>query len=166
MRTIQDYLKEALSQKTCMKHPVAVVIETIENKHMQKQYVLGWNGAPMYGVPHTECSRKGYASGQGMHLCPTVHAERRAISRAAKLGIDTFGAKIYMNEWFPCVDCAKSIIEAGIAVIVTPDELYEDKEKHILIPKLIGQSYNFEMSEQLIREAGLEIIVDPSIRLQ
>lgn len=144
-----------------MKHPVAAVIETPENK-----YILGWNGAPTKGLEHNECSRKGYASGQGMNLCPTVHAERRAISHAAKDGISLTGGIIYMSEWFPCADCAKSIIEAGIASLVTPDKLYNDGKNHVLIEKLRNQPYNFEMAEKLIRDAGIEIIVDSSIKVK
>lgn len=138
---------------------MGAVIETLDN-----QYVLGWNGAPSIGAEHDECSRKGLPSGEGMHLCKTVHAERRAISYAARDGIALNGGSIYLNEWFPCADCAKSIIEAGIARLVTPDEFYQDEETHLLIPKLQNQSYNFEMAELLLREARLELIVDPLIR--
>lgn len=158
-RDISELLKEALSKKTCMKHPVAAVIEMPEGK-----YVLGWNGTPTKGLEHNECLRKGYASGQGMNLCPTVHAERRAISHAARDGISLSGGTIYMGEWFPCADCAKSIIEAGIVKLVTPDELYNDSKNHVLIEKLQNQPYNFEMAERLIREAGIKIVIDSSIK--
>ena len=152
-------LKDALSRSTCWKHPVAVVLE-IKNG----VYVGGWNGGPTRGQYHNECSRKGLPSGVGMELCPSVHAERRAISIAANEGISSKGATIYMNEWFPCADCAKSIIEAGITRLVTPDEIYKDISTYTLIDKLLKQSYNFEMAEKLLREADIELIVDASIR--
>jgi len=154
---IRELLKDSLSRSTCYKHPVAAVIQT------EYDYVLGWNGAP-FGIKHSECSRKGYASGEGFEKCPTIHAERRAISRAAKQGISLFNSTIYLNEWFPCADCAKSIIEAGIKRLVTPDEFYSDITYHILLPKLQNQPYNFEMAEKLMRESGIEIIVDETIR--
>jgi len=69
-----------------------------------------------------------------------------------------------MSEWFRCDNCAKAIIEAGIKKLVTPDELYSNPKTYELIPKLRNQSYNFEMSEELIREAKIEIIVDYSIK--
>lgn len=49
MGLINDLLKEALSKKTCYKHPVAAVIETVN-----KEYILGWNGAPTRGKDHDE----------------------------------------------------------------------------------------------------------------
>jgi dCMP deaminase len=163
MNYIVDMLKRALSKKACLKHPVAAVIETIN-----QDYVLGWNGAPTRGAEHLECSRKGQPHGVGMQYCPTVHAERRAISHAArdgaKKGISLEGATIYMSEWFPCADCAKSIIEAGIEKIVTPDEFYQDKNNRILMSNLQNQPYNFEMAEKLLYEAGIKCVVDPSIR--
>lgn len=156
---INELLKEALSKQACYKHPVAALIETTDH-----QYITGWNGPPIK-IEHSECLRKGYASGEGMQLCPTIHAERRAISRAAKLGIKLEDGNIYLNEWFPCADCAKSIIEAGLIKLITPDEVYSNKDTYELIPKLRNQPYNFEMAEKLLREASIEIIVDPSIKV-
>lgn len=157
MVNINELLNEALSQRTCYVRPVAAVIETADGC-----YVSGWNGAPS-GIEHPECSRKGYRSGERMDLCIGVHAERRAISHASRDGIATKDGTIYLSGWFPCADCAKSIIEAGIVRLVTPDEVYVDKERSELLPSLQRQCYNFEMAEKLFREAGVEIVVDPSI---
>jgi dCMP deaminase len=99
-----------------------------------------------------------------MEICPTVHAEIKAISHAARDGIGLDGSTIYMNEWFPCDNCAKAIVEAGIIELVTPDKVYEDKKKHTLVERLRKQPYNFEMAEKLIRKAGIKIIIDPLIR--
>lgn len=107
MKIINKYLREALSNAMCIKHPVAAVIETVK-----AEYVLGWNGPPA-GIVHDRCLREGCLSGEGMEICPTVHAERRAISHAARDGIALDGGVIYLTGWFPCADCAKSIIEAG-----------------------------------------------------
>lgn len=156
---IINLLKDAKSKSTCIKHPVSAIIETPKGQH-----VLGWNGPPEKGMAHTECYRKGLKSGDKMELCPTVHAERRAISLAAKKGVAIDGGTLYMDGWFPCADCVKSIIEAGITKLITPDEIYQNKDKHILVPKLQNQFYNFEMAERLLREAGIEIIIDSSIK--
>ncbi|MBN1377445.1 hypothetical protein JW949_03905 [Candidatus Woesearchaeota archaeon] len=165
---IAELLEEALDKSTCYKHPVGAVIKPLYAPDffgLEEIFILGWNGAPSRGEEHLECSRKGYASGEGMHLCPSVHAERRAIAYAARDGISINRGSIYMSEWFPCADCAKSIIEAGLTELITPDEVYLDKEHHLLVPKLQDQPYNFEMAEKLIREAGIEIIVAPEIKL-
>ena len=42
-----------------------------------------------------------------------LHAEQNAISFAAKNGIATLGASVYVT-WSPCVHCAKIIVSAGI----------------------------------------------------
>jgi len=160
MENIVDLLKTALSKKACLKHPVAAVIKTVN-----QEYILGWNGAPTRGLNHDECSRKGQPHGVGMQYCPTVHAERRAISHAARDGVSLDGGIIYLSEWFPCADCAKSIIEAGIERIVTPDEFYQDNKNRILMPNLQNQPYNFEMAEKLLFEAGIKCVVDHSIKV-
>ncbi len=42
------------------------------------------------------------------------HAERRAIYQAARLGTSTDGALIFVYGGFPCAECARAIVEAGI----------------------------------------------------
>ena len=46
------------------------------------------------------------------------HAERNAICEAAKKGISTDGCEMYCN-YYPCSDCAISIIQAGISKLYT-----------------------------------------------
>lgn len=80
----------------------------------------GYNGPPS-GFPHpTECTRKtlNIPIGQRLSLCPCAHAERNAISTAAKLGHSTEGTTLYMNSGIPCLDCAYSIVAAGITEVV------------------------------------------------
>lgn len=45
------------------------------------------------------------------------HAERNAIYNAAKKGISLDDSTIYLN-WYPCIDCARAIIQSGISEIV------------------------------------------------
>ena len=45
------------------------------------------------------------------------HAERNAIYNAALLGVSTKNCTIYV-PWYPCIECAKAIVQAGIAKIV------------------------------------------------
>lgn len=45
------------------------------------------------------------------------HAERNAIYLAARRGICTEGATLYV-PWFACADCARAIIQAGIKRVV------------------------------------------------
>jgi deoxycytidylate deaminase len=56
------------------------------------------------------------------------HAERVAIAKAAKYGIELRTNTIY-SPWFPCAPCARAIINAGIMELVTHKELQELSEK-------------------------------------
>jgi len=47
------------------------------------------------------------------HCVRTVHAEANALLQCAKFGASTAGADIYVSH-FPCIQCTKSIIQAGI----------------------------------------------------
>lgn len=99
----------------------------------------GFNGPPR-GIPHCvgpDCPRrmKGFLSGQGLHLCPAAHAETNAIVNAARIGVATEGATMYMSCGVPCRECMKLIINAGIAEIVcVSTELYDDMS-YLLLDK-------------------------------
>ena len=156
---IKSRLEEALKNSTCLKHPFAAVVYDICGDYVES----GWNGPPDF-MEHDKCLRDGYPSGKGMELCPGSHAETMAISKVAEYNESTHNGTIYLSSWFPCADCAKSIFYAGIKRLVTPDEVYSNKKERILVPKLRNQTYNFEMVEDLIVGAGIEIIVDKSIK--
>jgi len=49
----------------------------------------------------------------------TEHAERNAIYNAARNGIKLLSSYAY-NTCFPCVDCARGLVQAGIAEIIIP----------------------------------------------
>jgi dCMP deaminase len=79
------------------------------------------------------------------------HAERRAIFEAARRGVATAGAHI-TSTFFPCIDCARAIVGAGIACLDTPAPAFDDP--------VWGAS--FVRSQVILREGGVDIrIVDP-----
>lgn len=53
------------------------------------------------------------------------HAERNAIFTAARAGRALKGARL-ATTFFPCIDCARAIVQSGIAVLVTPEPALED----------------------------------------
>ncbi len=78
---------------------------------------LGYNGFPR-GLDDERSER---------HQRPakymwTEHAERNAIFSAARVGVSLLRSTMYL-PWFPCPDCARAIVQAGIGtlVAVTPD---------------------------------------------
>ena len=59
-----------------------------------------------------------YVSGKRMELCPAQHAEENCVSNAARIGVITYGATLYMNSIIPCHRCFGTLINAGIKEIV------------------------------------------------
>lgn len=57
------------------------------------------------------------------------HAERNAVFEAARLGIKTHGLTMYC-PWAPCTDCARAIIQSGIAVLVTHNPVGFENPAH------------------------------------
>ena len=81
----------------------------------------GYNGAPSGCLECTNgrpCKREELQipSGQRAEICVAVHAEQNALCHAAKYGVSTDGAIMYITTQ-PCVICAKMIINAGISEI-------------------------------------------------
>lgn len=69
----------------------------------------GYNGS-VSGDAH--CVDVGCKVVEG-HCVRTVHAEVNALLQCAKFGVSTEGADIYVTH-FPCLNCTKTIIQAGI----------------------------------------------------
>jgi len=74
----------------------------------------GHNGFPR-GVNESIPSRHSRDTGEKYFW--SSHAERNAIYNAARMGVSLKGCTIYV-PWFPCCECAKAIIQSGIAEIV------------------------------------------------
>lgn len=116
---------------TCLRRRVGAVIA----KDSQ-QLTAGYNGAPR-GVPHCAevggCLRAklGIPSGQRAEICRGTHAEQNAITQAAKFGINISGSTLYCNT-FPCVICAKMILNAGITTVVYDSDYDDPLSKEIL----------------------------------
>ncbi|MBD2129805.1 dCMP deaminase family protein [Microcoleus sp. FACHB-1] len=104
--------KLAATRSTCLAFPVGAVI--VKNKQI---LATGYNGSPA-GSAH--CTEQGYCY-PGLSSCDAsktmpsraVHAEANAIAQAAKHGISTDGASIYVTLE-PCLSCLKLVISAGI----------------------------------------------------
>lgn len=104
--------KLAAMRSTCLAFPVGAVIV----KNMQV-LATGYNGSPSGSV---HCTTQGYcypnlSSCDASKEFPSraVHAEANAIAQAAKHGISTDGASIYVTLE-PCISCLKLVISAGV----------------------------------------------------
>ena len=73
----------------------------------------GFNGSPA-GQPH--CDEVGHLIVEG-HCVRTIHAETNAIIQAALHGVSTKGSTCYVTH-YPCMNCAKALVNAGISRLV------------------------------------------------
>lgn len=80
------------------------------------------------------CPRKleRFKSGEGLHLCPAVHAEMNAVIDAARKGASTLGSTLYMNCVIPCKQCMGILINAGVKEIVVDDDSNYDGLTYLL----------------------------------
>ncbi|MCL4323726.1 MAG: cytidine/deoxycytidylate deaminase family protein [Candidatus Thermoplasmatota archaeon] len=117
----------AASRANCVRRQVGAVIVRDNNI-----LATGYNGPPS-GTQHCDvvgCIRidMDIPSGERHELCRGLHAEQNAIIQAAVHGVSIRDGVIYTTT-FPCVVCAKMIINARLKEIIYtegyPDELSE-----------------------------------------
>ncbi len=76
------------------------------------------------------------------------HAERNVIFAAARRGISTYDAIMYV-PWFACPDCARAIVQAGIKRVVghaAPFHVHPDWQPLI------------DIADTILREAGVDFV--------
>src|SRR4030043_1979546 len=97
----------------------------------------GFNGSPA-GQPH--CEEISHLMVVG-HCVRTIHAEMNAIIQAALHGVSTKGSTCYVTH-FPCIQCAKMLINAGVVRIVYDQEYRIDENTleflHLADVELVG----------------------------
>lgn len=105
---------------------------------------MGYNGAPRgcnadeAGDPRSERPEKYFWFS---------HAELNAITNAARVGTPLAGSSIVVTH-FPCMDCARAIVQAGIVRVVTQEptlEFWGRWKEHIMRTK------------QLFAECGVDV---------
>jgi len=65
----------------------------------------------------TNCPRKllHFKSGEGLDICPAVHAEANCIAEAARIGVPVKGSTMYVTCGVPCKNCLGLMINAGVS---------------------------------------------------
>mgnify|MGYP005993783287 CR=1 FL=1 len=76
------------------------------------------------------------------------HAERNAIYNAVRTGVRLEGTTMYCSS-FPCADCSRAIIQAGIKKLCTFRYDASDPFFH----------RHFLVAEEMMREAQIEVIL-------
>lgn len=109
---------------------------------------IGYNGFPI-GCSDDEFPWEREGSFQETKYPFVVHAELNAILNSTR---DLHGCTIYVSL-FPCNECAKAIIQSGIARIVYECDKYADQD-------------NVIASKKMLNAAGVELVQLPySIKL-
>jgi dCMP deaminase len=134
--------KLTATRSTCLAFPVGAVI-------VKDRQVLstGYNGSPS-GSAH--CTTQGYCYPE-VSACNvskalpsrSVHAEANAIAQAAKHGIATGGASIYVTLE-PCLSCLKIIISAGI--------------REVYYETTFNSGDNLKVRDFLLHDSSIELI--------
>ena len=108
----------------------------------------GYNGS-IKGDEH--CIDVGCKVVEG-HCVRTIHAEINAILQCSKFGVGTEGASIYVTH-FPCLNCTKSIIQAGIKEICYANDYRNNDYAKELLEKsgIIVRKVNYDVKSVVAR---------------
>ncbi len=83
-----------------------------------------------------------------------AHAEANCVFNAARYGIPLKGTRLYLNfEPYPCPECTKAVIQAGIAEIIGPDRPFASSNP--------AWQESFRHSKQMLEEAGVKVRMVP-----
>lgn len=100
---------------------------------------LGYNGAPI-GYPDDEFPWERKAEDVTNTKYPYVcHSELNAILNAARLGVKLKGGTLYVTL-FPCNECTKALIQAGIKKVVYLDDKYHDDPMTCASRKMLAKT--------------------------
>lgn len=97
------------SRSTCDRAFVGCILVNKDHRIVS----TGYNGS-VAGNPH--CDDVGHTMRDG-HCIATIHAEMNALLYCAKEGIPTKDTVCYVTH-FPCLNCTKALIQAGIREVV------------------------------------------------
>ena len=103
-----DLTEMVASRSTCDRAFVGCVLVNKDHRIVS----TGYNGS-VAGNPH--CNDVGHTMRDG-HCIATIHAEMNALLYCAKEGISVKGCTAYVTH-FPCLNCTKALIQAGIVAI-------------------------------------------------
>lgn len=110
--TWQEYFmniaKIVSERSTCDRAYVGCVLVNKDNRIVS----TGYNGS-ISGNP--QCDEVGHTMRDG-HCIATIHAEMNALLYCAKEGISVKNSICYVTH-FPCLNCTKALIQAGVSKI-------------------------------------------------
>ena len=116
----------AATRATCPRRRVGAILV-----RDQRVLATGYNGA-VGGAPHCDDVGCLIVVRDGRESCErTVHAELNAIIQCARNGVATGGSTMYCTD-FPCVACAKAMVQAGVRRVVYLSEYPDPNSLDVL----------------------------------
>lgn len=106
------------SRSTCDRAWVGCLLVNDDNRIVSS----GYNGS-VSGNAH--CDEIGHTMREG-HCIATIHAEINALLYCAKEGISVKNCTAYVTH-FPCLNCTKALIQAGIKYIYYKNDYRVDE---------------------------------------
>lgn len=103
-----DIAEIVATRSTCNRAEIGCLIVNDDNRIVSS----GYNGS-ISGNPH--CDDVGHTMRDG-HCIATIHAEINALIYCAREGISVKDCVAYITH-FPCLNCTKALIQAGIKKI-------------------------------------------------
>ena len=139
------------SRSTCNRLSVGAVLVR------DKRIIAGGYNGSVSGDAH--CIDDGCYLRDG-HCVRTIHAEMNAILQCAKFGISTDGASLYVTD-FPCLQCTKSLLQAGIKEINYIRNYHNDEYAMKLIKLKNIRLNQIKLDDNILEQVALDQDIHP-----
>lgn len=139
------------SRSTCNRLSVGAVLVR------DKRIIAGGYNGSVSGDAH--CIDEGCYLRDG-HCVRTIHAEMNAILQCAKFRISTDGASLYVTD-FPCLQCTKSLLQAGIKEINYIRNYHNDEYAMKLIKLKNIRLNQIKLDDNILEQVALDQYIHP-----
>src|SRR5699024_1439702 len=139
------------SRSTCNRLSVGAVLVR------DKRIIAGGYNGSVSGDAH--CIDDGCYLRDG-HCVRTIHAEMNVILQCAKFGFSTDGASLYVTD-FPCLQCTKSLLQAGIKEINYIRNYHNDEYAMKLIKLKNIRLNQIKLDDNILEQVALDQYIHP-----
>ncbi len=141
------------SRSTCKRLSVGAVLVR------DKRIIAGGYNGSVSGDDH--CIDEGCYLRDG-HCVRTIHAEMNAILQCARFGMSTDGASLYVTD-FPCLQCTKSLLQAGIKEINYILNYNNDDYAMKLFKLKNVRLRQINLDQDILDQVHLDQYIDPQV---
>lgn len=141
------------SRSTCKRLSVGAVLVR------DKRIIAGGYNGSVSGDDH--CIDEGCYLRDG-HCVRTIHAEMNAILQCARFGMSTDGASLYVTD-FPCLQCTKSLLQAGIKEINYIRNYHNDDYAMKLIKLKNVRLRQINLDQDILDQVHLDQYIDSQV---